>query len=67
MALGKQAKTLSKGQIEAVLAYLAKTRWKFAFGSEAEMSRTNLPRRTSDDRSALMPAENVVVRTVESI
>jgi integrase/recombinase XerD len=27
MALGKQAKTLSKGQIEAVLAYLAKTRW----------------------------------------
>jgi integrase/recombinase XerD len=27
MALGKQAKTLSKGQVEAVLAYLAKTRW----------------------------------------
>ena len=27
MALGKQAKTLSKGQMEAVLAYLAKTRW----------------------------------------
>jgi integrase/recombinase XerD len=26
MALGKQAKTLSKGQIEAVLGYLAKTR-----------------------------------------
>jgi hypothetical protein len=26
MALGKQAKTLSKGQVEAVLAYLAKTR-----------------------------------------
>jgi len=25
---------------------------EFAFGSEAEMSRTNLPRRTSDDRSA---------------
>jgi integrase len=27
MSLGKQAKTLSKGQVEAVLAYLAKTRW----------------------------------------
>jgi integrase/recombinase XerD len=27
MALGKQAKTLSKGQIEAVLAFLAKTLW----------------------------------------
>ena len=27
MGLGKQAKTLSKGQVEAVLAYLAKTRW----------------------------------------
>src|SRR5258706_6380212 len=27
MALGKQAKTLSKGQVEAVLAYLATTRW----------------------------------------
>src|SRR5436190_15398935 len=27
MGLGKQAKTLSKGQTEAVLAYLAKTRW----------------------------------------
>jgi integrase/recombinase XerD len=27
MALGKQAKTLSKGQVEAVLGYLAKTRW----------------------------------------
>jgi integrase len=27
MSLGKQAKTLSKGQIEAVLGYLAKTRW----------------------------------------
>jgi integrase/recombinase XerD len=27
MALGKQAKTLSKGQMEAVPAYLAKTRW----------------------------------------
>jgi integrase len=27
MGLGKQAKTLSKGQIEAVLGYLAKTRW----------------------------------------
>jgi hypothetical protein len=27
MALQKQAKTLSKGQVEAVLAYLAKTRW----------------------------------------
>jgi hypothetical protein len=26
MGLGKQAKTLSKGQTEAVLAYLAKTR-----------------------------------------
>jgi integrase len=26
MALGKQAKTLSKGQVEAVLGYLAKTR-----------------------------------------
>jgi hypothetical protein len=25
MALGKQAKTLSKGQVEAVLGYLAKT------------------------------------------
>jgi integrase len=27
MALGKQAKTLSKGQIEAVFGYLAKTRY----------------------------------------
>src|SRR5258707_1590825 len=27
MSLGKQAKTLSKGQVEAVLGYLAKTRW----------------------------------------
>jgi integrase len=27
MGLGKQAKTLNKGQIEAVLGYLAKTRW----------------------------------------
>jgi integrase len=27
MGLGKQAKTLTKGQIEAVLGYLAKTRW----------------------------------------
>src|SRR6266480_2773962 len=27
MALGKQAKTLTRGQTEAVLAYLAKTRW----------------------------------------
>src|ERR1700680_4068141 len=27
MGLGKQAKTLSKGQAEAVLGYLAKTRW----------------------------------------
>jgi integrase len=27
MSLGKQAKTLTKGQVEAVLAYLAKTRW----------------------------------------
>jgi integrase/recombinase XerD len=27
MALQKQAKTLSKGQVDAVLAYLAKTRW----------------------------------------
>jgi integrase len=27
MGLGKQAKTLSKGQIEAVLGYLTKTRW----------------------------------------
>jgi integrase len=27
VSLGKQAKTLSKGQIEAVLGYLAKTRW----------------------------------------
>jgi integrase len=27
MGLGKQAKTLSKGQIEAVQGYLAKTRW----------------------------------------
>src|SRR2546422_9241339 len=27
MGLGKQAKTLSKGQTEAVLGYLAKTRW----------------------------------------
>src|SRR3954447_5175653 len=27
MPLGKQAKTLSKGQVEAVLAYLAKSRW----------------------------------------
>ena len=27
MALGKQAKTLNKGQVEAMLAYLATTRW----------------------------------------
>jgi hypothetical protein len=27
MGLAKQAKTLSKGQVEAVLGYLAKTRW----------------------------------------
>jgi integrase/recombinase XerD len=27
MGLGKQAKTLSKGQVEAVLGYLAKNRW----------------------------------------
>src|SRR5690348_5288857 len=27
MALGKQAKTLSKGQVEAALAYLGTTRW----------------------------------------
>jgi integrase/recombinase XerD len=27
MALGKQAKALRKGQVEAVMAYLAKTRW----------------------------------------
>jgi len=27
MSLGKQAKTLSKGQVEAVLVYLTKTRW----------------------------------------
>lgn len=27
MSLGKQAKTLSKGQVEAVLGYLARTRW----------------------------------------
>jgi integrase len=27
MGLGKQAKTLSKGQVEAVLGYVAKTRW----------------------------------------
>jgi integrase len=27
MGLGKQAKTLSRGQVEAVLGYLAKTRW----------------------------------------
>ena len=27
MGLGKQAKTLSKGQVEAVLGYLANTRW----------------------------------------
>jgi integrase/recombinase XerD len=27
MSLGKQAKALSKGQVEAVLGYLAKTRW----------------------------------------
>jgi integrase len=27
MGLGKQAKTLTKGQVEAVLGYLAKTRW----------------------------------------
>ena len=26
MSLGKQAKTLTKGQVEAVLGYLAKTR-----------------------------------------
>jgi integrase len=27
MGLGKQANTLSRGQVEAVLGYLAKTRW----------------------------------------
>jgi integrase len=27
MGLGKQAKTLSRGQVDAVLGYLAKTRW----------------------------------------
>ena len=27
MGLGKQAKTLTKGQVDAVLGYLAKTRW----------------------------------------
>src|SRR6188768_531650 len=27
MGLGKQAKTLSKGQVEAVVGYLATTRW----------------------------------------
>jgi integrase/recombinase XerD len=27
VSLSKQAKTLSKGQVEAVLGYLAKTRW----------------------------------------
>ena len=27
MSLGKQAKTLSKGQVDAVLGYLATTRW----------------------------------------
>jgi hypothetical protein len=27
MGLGKQAKTLSKGQVDAVLGYLDKTRW----------------------------------------
>ena len=27
MGLGKQAKTLSKGQVDAVLGYMAKTRW----------------------------------------
>ena len=27
MGLTKQAKTLSKGQVDAVLGYLAKTRW----------------------------------------
>jgi hypothetical protein len=27
MGLGKQAKTLSNGQVDAVLGYLAKTRW----------------------------------------
>jgi integrase/recombinase XerD len=27
MGLSKQAKTLSKGQVDAVLGYLAKTRW----------------------------------------
>jgi integrase len=27
MSLGKQAKTLSRGQVDAVLGYLAKTRW----------------------------------------
>jgi hypothetical protein len=27
MGLGKQAKTLTKGQVDAVMGYLAKTRW----------------------------------------
>ena len=35
MGLGKQAKTLSKGQVEAVLGYLAKTRWPTRNGSSS--------------------------------
>jgi hypothetical protein len=35
MALGKQAKTLSKGQVEAVLGYLGKTRNPSETGSSS--------------------------------
>jgi integrase/recombinase XerD len=35
MGLGKQAKTLTKGQVEAVLGYLATTRWPTETGSSS--------------------------------
>jgi hypothetical protein len=40
MSLGKQAKTLSRGQVEAVLGYLAKTR----HAAETESSSSCRPR-----------------------
>jgi hypothetical protein len=50
MALGKQAKTLSKGQVEAVLAYLAKTRQESAHLSPVRQGR---PQGKGDSQSDL--------------
>jgi hypothetical protein len=44
MGLGKQAKTLSKGQIEAVLGYLAKTRHPAPPAREAPVLSRRLSR-----------------------